>query len=158
MPMDPIIIRYATEDDLDELLGFEQQLIRAERPMDPTIRQGHVHYYDLRELLSTPDAALAVAETGGRLVASGYARARKARAYLDHEYYAYLGFMYTVPEFRGTGINRRIIEYLRQWALAAGLKELRLTVYDSNEPAIRAYEKAGFRKHIIEMRMESDDH
>lgn len=154
--MDPVIIRYATEDDLDELLAFEQQLISAERPMDPTIRQGHVNYYDIRELLGTPDAALAVAEAGGRLVASGYARARKARSYLDHEYYAYLGFMYTVPEFRGTGINQRIIEFLRQWALAAGLKELRLTVYDSNEPAIRAYEKAGFRKHIIEMRLQRD--
>lgn len=156
--MDPIIIRYATEDDLDELLQFEQQLIRAERPMDPTIRQGHVNYYDIRELINTPDAALAVAEAGGRLVASGYVRARKARAYLDHEYYAYLGFMYTVPGFRGTGINRRIIEFLRKWALAAGLKELRLTVYDSNEPAIRAYEKAGFRKHIIEMRLQGDDY
>ncbi len=156
--MDAITLRYATEDDLDELLQFEQELIRAERPMDPTIKCGPVNYYDIREMIQRPEVALVVAESEGRLLASGYARAMKARAYLDHEFYAYLGFMYTVPEYRGTGINRRIIEFLRQWALDSGLKELRLTVYDSNDPAIRAYEKAGFQKHIIEMRLCRDDY
>lgn len=155
--MDAIILRYATEDDLDELLQFEQELIRAERPMDPTIKPGPVTYYDLREMIHSAEVALVVAESKGRLLASGYARAMKARTYLDHEYYAYLGFMYTVPECRGSGINSRIIEFLRQWALDSGLRELRLTVYDSNEPAIRAYEKAGFNNHIIEMRLCRDD-
>ncbi|MGB5500466.1 MAG: GNAT family N-acetyltransferase, partial [Maribacter sp.] len=32
--------------------------------------------------------------------------------------------------------------------------EIRLTVYDENHAAIRAYEKVGFKKHIIEMRLQ----
>jgi len=67
--------------------------------------------------------------------------------------YAYLGFMYTVPEFRGLGVNQRIIEALKKWALTKGLIEIRLTVYGDNIPALRAYEKAGFVKHIVEMRI-----
>ncbi len=151
--MDAIIIREATPDDLEELLLFEQELITAERPMDPTIREGKLHYYPLEEWIGDPEIGLVVAEQNGKLVGSGYARARRARPYLDHEYYAYLGFMYTVPEYRGQGVNRMIIEALRGWARSRGLQELRLTVYDTNTPAMRAYEKAGFSKHILEMRM-----
>ncbi len=152
--MEGIRIRRATTADLWTLLIFEQELIKAERPMDPTIRKPPVRYYELEEMTSDPNLALLVADIDGQVVACGYARAKKARAYLDHEYYAYLGFMYTIPEYRGKGINRMIIASLREWALARGLKELRLTVYDTNDPAIRAYEKVGFKKHIIEMRLE----
>jgi GNAT superfamily N-acetyltransferase len=90
-------------------------------------------------------------------VGSGYARPKPARSYLDHEYYAYLGFMYTVPEFRGKGVNRKILTALREWSLDKGFRELRLTVYETNTQAIRAYEKAGFQKHIVEMRLEDPD-
>jgi len=154
--MNGIRIRKAAMDDLDELLLFEKKLIITERPMDPTIREDPVHYYPLEEWIQDPEIELLVAEMGGRLVGSGYARARRARPYLNHEYYAYLGFMYTVPEFRGRGINRMIIENLRKWSHSRGLRELRLTVYNTNTSAILAYEKAGFKKHILEMRMESD--
>ena len=63
------------------------------------------------------------------------------------------GFMYTAPSFRGSGINARIIDVLKDWALTKGLREIRLTVYEDNLAAIRAYEKYGFKKHLIEMRL-----
>ncbi len=153
--MDEIRTRPATPGDLVLLQKFQQELIKAERPMDPTIRKDPVQYYDLEEMIANPEMAVVVAETGGRVVGSGYAQARKARSYLDHEYYAYLGFMYTLPEYRGMGVNRRILDALTAWAKSKGLHELRLTVYDTNQPAIRAYEKAGFVKHIVEMRLGS---
>ena len=40
-------VRKATLDDLPTLLEFEQGLIEAERPMDPTIRSGNISYYDI---------------------------------------------------------------------------------------------------------------
>ena len=156
--MNEIRIRRARQEDLEVLLGFEQELIKAERPMDPTIRKGKVHYYDIQEMLTAPDVALMVAVAGGRLVGCGYARPKPARSYLDHQYYAYLGFMYTIPEYRGKGVNRKIVAALREWSNASGFRELRLTVYDTNTQAIRAYEKAGFQKHIVEMRLEDPDH
>ncbi|MBT8311993.1 MAG: GNAT family N-acetyltransferase, partial [Flavobacteriaceae bacterium] len=127
--------------------------IEAERPFDPTIRQPPVKYYDLKALLLDEHVGVFVAEYNGMLVSSGYGMARKARSYLDHEEYAYLGFMYTLPEYRGKGINQRILRALQDWAKSMGLIELRLTVYEDNLPAVKAYEKAGFRKHIIEMRL-----
>lgn len=148
-----IIIRHAHLGDLEVLLRFEQGIIEAERPYDTTIKPDPVSYYDLRELLLSEEAAIVVAESDAQVVASGFVRIREARHYLDHEKYAYLGFMYTEPSFRGSGINALIIAALKDWALAKGLHEIRLTVYEDNLAAIRAYEKQGFKKHLIEMRL-----
>jgi RimJ/RimL family protein N-acetyltransferase len=58
-----ITIRPATIADLPTLLRFEQGVISAERPMDPTIQDGPIHYYDLDKMLASPHIHLVVAET-----------------------------------------------------------------------------------------------
>ena len=151
--MEGLIIRDATVEDLPVLKAFEQELIKAERPFDPTIRQDPISYYDLEEYVKDDEVKVVVAEIEGTLVSSGYAYARPARTYLDHEEYAYLGFMYTQPEYRGRGLNQKIIQVLMDWAKDNDLKEVRLTVYNENVPAIKAYEKVGFREHLNEMRL-----
>jgi len=147
-----IRIRPATTADLPALLRFEQGVIAAERPMDPTIKESPIHYYDLPAMLASPDIQLLVAELDGNLIASGYARIETGRLYLKHTHHAYLGFMYVDPAHRGKGINRLIIDSLRQWAYTHNITELRLDVYVVNEAAIRAYEKAGFQPHLLQMR------
>jgi ribosomal protein S18 acetylase RimI-like enzyme len=148
-----ITIREAVREDLPVLLKFEQRLIEAERPMDPTIRKGELHYYDIGAFIEDKEVKVLVAEVDGQIVSSGYGIAKSTRPYLDHDQYAHLGFMYTLPEFRGRGINGMIIESLKEWAGQKGLREVRLTVYQENEPAIASYEKSGFQKHLIEMRL-----
>ncbi|MEM6894284.1 MAG: GNAT family N-acetyltransferase [Bacteroidota bacterium] len=148
------IIREATLNDLSVLKDFEQEIITAERPMDPTLKPGKISYYDLAEYIENENKCVLVAESNGELIASGYAVPKNARHYLQHDTYAYLGFMYTVPKWRGKGVNKAIVEGLKDWSKAAGYTEIRLTVYDTNPAAIRAYEKAGFKKHLIEMRLE----
>lgn len=152
-----IQIRPAAPGDLETLHRFEQDLIAAERPLDPTIKPGPIHYYDLAAMIASPDIQLVVAELvtpdpATQLVASGYARIETARHYLRHGVHAYLGFMYVLPAHRGQGINTLIIEALRQWARSRGITELRLDVYQTNTAAIRAYQKAGFISHILHMR------
>lgn len=151
--MAQINIREANMGDLNQLLQLEQRLIKAERPFDPTIEKDPVTYYNLEAMLKDEGYYVLVAESENVIVSSGYATTKSARPYLDHSVYAYLGFMYTLQEFRGRGINQRIVKRLVAWAHAKGLKEIRLTVYEENLPAIRAYEKSGFYKHLIEMRI-----
>ena len=147
-----ILIRAATTADIPTLLRFEQGVITAERPMDPTIKEGPIHYYNLPAMIASPDVHLLVAEHDGTLVGSGYARIDPARHYLNHTHHAYLGFMYVDPAHRGKGVNQLIIHHLAEWARSRNLTELRLDVYTVNEPAIRAYEKAGFTRHLLQMR------
>ena len=151
--MDTIHIRSATQNDLKVLRTFEQGVIKAERPYDVTLDADPITYYNLGELIQNDNALVVVAETNGTVIASGFALVKPAKHYLDHDHFAYLGFMYTRPEYRGKGVNARIVERLKQWSYAKGLKEIRLTVYNDNQSAIKAYEKVGFKKHIITMRL-----
>lgn len=154
--MGEITIRTATLSDLDVLLAFEQELIKAERPFDKTIRKDPVCYYDLKGMILDNEIAVVVAEIDGTIVSCGSAVIKIARPYLNHKEYVNFGFMYTLPDYRGLRINKMILDKLRIWALSKGFKEMRLTVYSDNIPAIRAYEKAGFESHIIEMRIPED--
>jgi ribosomal protein S18 acetylase RimI-like enzyme len=151
--MEEIIIRTATLNDIGTLLQFEQGVIAAERPFDSTLKDDPINYYDLGNLIKSSDAEVVVAETNKELIGSGYALIKDAQAFLKHKQYAYLGFMYVKPAFRGQGINKKIIEALKQWAVSKGLTEMRLEVYMGNTAAIKAYDKVGFTSHLLEMRM-----
>lgn len=155
--MNDFIVRTARLEDLEVLLEFEQGIIKAERPMDPTLAADPISYYDISELIHSDDAEVIVVEHDSEVIASGYAKIKKAPDYLDHKSYSYLGFMYTRPDFRGKGVNKLIVDELRKWSISKGLKEIRLTVYDDNIAAFKAYEKVGFKKHLIEMRLTDFD-
>ncbi|WP_127141077.1 GNAT family N-acetyltransferase [Flagellimonas marinaquae] len=154
MTLPKVTVRAASLDDLPVLLNFEQEIIKAERPFDVTIKSGTISYYDIGDMIQDTESHVVVAEAEGKIIASGYAIPKQARHYLNHEWYAYLGFMYTDVAYRGMGINGQIVEELKQWSYAKGFQEIRLTVYNDNVSAIHAYEKVGFKKHIIEMRLE----
>ena len=148
-----LLIRPATMDDMHTLLQFEQGVIAAERPFDPTLKDDPINYYDLEGMIAADHIQLLVAETEGTLIASGYARIEAAKPYLDHQQHAYLGFMYVAPAYRGRGINKKIINALGAWAIKKGIQEMRLEVYHENLPAIKAYKKIGFSNLLIQMRM-----
>ena len=57
------------------------------------------------------------------------------------------------PNTGEKGVNKKIIAALAAWSAAENITELRLDVYQHNEAAIKAYEKVGFVKHMIEMRL-----
>lgn len=149
-----ITIRPATPADLPTLLEFEKGIIATERPFDPTLKKGEIHYYDLLQLIQSPEAEVLVAEVEGQLVASGFVKILKGEPYQAFERYGYLGFMYTVPAFRGKGTNKMILQQLATWAKSKNLTELRLEVYDENAVAKTAYLKAGFTPDLLKMRME----
>jgi GNAT superfamily N-acetyltransferase len=151
--MHNITIRKAHPDDLKILLEFEQGIITAERPFDPTLKEGKIHYYNIEKMISASHIEVLVAVADSKVIGSGYARLEAAKPYLNHETYAYLGFMYTDPNHRGKGVNSKIIEALKDWCRSKDILELRLDVYNDNAPAIKAYEKVGFKKHLINMRM-----
>jgi GNAT superfamily N-acetyltransferase len=152
-----VTIRQATSGDLAALLQFQQGVVEAERPFDPTLKDGSIHYYDIAALVSSPDVHFLVAESGPDLVGCGFARIEAAKHYLKHPTHAYLGLMYVDPTHRGQSVNRKIIDALKTWCRARQISELRLDVYSGNRAAIRAYQKAGFAEHLLEMRLGLSD-
>ncbi|MGU3375322.1 GNAT family N-acetyltransferase [Chryseobacterium sp. M5A1_1a] len=148
--------REATKEDLKILLEFEQGIVSAERPFNSTLIDGEIHYYDLNEFIQSPDATLIVVEDNNEIVASGYALIKKTeKDYNNFKSYAYLGFMFVKPEYRGKGINKLITNELVNWAKSRNISEVRLDVYAQNDSAIKAYEKAGFEPLLLTMRLKS---
>ncbi len=152
-----IKVRKAKLADLKSLLPFEQLIIQAERPYDSTLRPDPISYYDISQLINGQDSVVYVAELDGNIIASGYAKSMAAKDYYLHDRYAYLGMICVLPEFRGQRILDMIIKPLIKWSAENGLHEIRLEVYDSNRNAIKAYERLGFKKNIIEMRYTGND-
>jgi len=152
--MEHVTIRTATLDDLDTLLDFEQNVVSAERPFDPTLKSEGAYYYDIKHLIEAPHIELVVALSRAEIIGSGYARIEESKVYLKHQKHAYLGFMFVKPDHRGKGVNQKVIAALQEWAVTKNVTEFRLDVYQDNLPAIKAYEKIGFAKLMIEMRME----
>jgi ribosomal protein S18 acetylase RimI-like enzyme len=151
--MDEINIREAILGDESILLEFEQKVLESERPYNPVIKPFGAFYYDLGNLLADNKSHLLVAEVCGRVVGSGYAQIRASKQSLNHAVHSYLGFMYVVPECRGRGVNKSILEKLIKWSKSHGITDCYLDVYSENEGAIRAYEKVGFKKSMIEMKL-----
>lgn len=148
-----IKLRHATEGDLPALLEFEQGVVTAERPYNPTLIEGEIHYYNLNSLIDSENAALIVAEDEENIIASGYALIKSTeKDYYNFDRYAYLGFMYVKPEYRGKGVNKLILDELTNWSRDQGVSEIRLEVYSDNVPAVKAYEKAEFEPLILLMR------
>lgn len=146
-----INIRSAKLNDMDTLLEFEQGIIAAERPYDNYLKDDPISYYDLEGLILSKTAAVLVAEVEHNIVGSGYAQIRKSESYVKHDRHSYLGFMYVDPSFRGKGINKLILDALKEWSLSRKVYHLSLDVYADNKMAIRAYEKAGFKNNLVEM-------
>ncbi|WP_218597986.1 GNAT family N-acetyltransferase [Polaribacter sp. NJDZ03] len=151
--MNKITIRTASLKDLETLLEFEQGVVAAEKPLDPFLGDGKLSYYNIPELISNKDIYFIVAVSNDQLVASGYLRIENSKHYHKNPKHGYIGFIFVKPAFRGNKISNLILESLKGWAVKNDLKELRLDVYSNNSAAIKSYERFGFTKILVNMKM-----
>lgn len=152
--MTVVTTREARKEDLETLLEFEQGVIEAERPFDSSLKEGKISYYNLKEMIFAENVHLIVAIIEDEIVGSGYLKIERSRSYRKNELNGYIGFMYVKPNFRGKRISSVILESLKDWAKKQELKELRLDVYKENLGAIKSYERFGFNKSLINMKMD----
>jgi ribosomal protein S18 acetylase RimI-like enzyme len=146
-----MILRPATLQDLATLRVFEQGVIAAERPFALNLKAGDIYYYDIEALIKDDCSALIVAEQEGALLACGYAKLQDSKPHIHPDKYAYLGFMYVVPQQRGKQIIDKVIQALITWASDQGVSAFELDVYSSNESAFRAYKRLGFEPNLVQM-------
>ncbi|MFT5611969.1 MAG: ribosomal protein S18 acetylase RimI-like enzyme [Polaribacter sp.] len=146
-----MILRLAQLQDLATLRVFEQGVIAAERPFALNLKVGDLYYYDIEALIKDDCSALTVAEQDGELLACGYAKLQDSKPHIHPDKYAYLGFMYVVPQQRGKQIIDKVIKALITWASDQGVSAFELDVYSTNESAIRAYQRLGFKPNLVQM-------
>ncbi|KZN29696.1 GNAT family N-acetyltransferase [Pseudoalteromonas luteoviolacea] len=155
MNKNEIQLRPANSLDKKALLILEQAVVEAERPFNPQIRS-KACYYDLEDLLENDLSHVIVALHNEEIIATGYVQIRTSKKSLTHNKHGYLGFMFVSPEYRGHGLNQRIIKTLMNWAESKGIYDFYLDVYKDNEAAIKAYEKLGFEPSLLEMKVNTE--
>lgn len=124
-PSDPRVIDLMNAQQR-ELRALYQDTDERTEPFDPAI-------------LSGEGSALVAVEEDGRLLACGALKRIE-------EDTAEVKRMYTLPEARGRGLGRQILNGLIERGRSLGFRRLVLETGDLQAEAIRLYESAGFRR------------
>jgi GNAT superfamily N-acetyltransferase len=134
-------IRPATPDDIDVLVGFTLAEARdaERRTLDiDGARRGVRGAFD-----SPPRATYWVAQTGAGRVVGSTSVVTEWSNFLGGDYW-WVQSLYILPEHRGQGLVDLLLAHLSAQAVAAGAIDLRLYGYNTNERALRAYQRCGF--------------
>lgn len=102
--------------------------------------------------LQGEDRAAFLAEEGG--VAIGFVTAQIARPespLLQPSVVGRIGSIGVVERMRGRGVGSALLDLAEQWARSNGATDIRLTVWQFNESAVRLYQALGYEIRAFEM-------
>jgi GNAT superfamily N-acetyltransferase len=157
--MDPVI-RLAEERDLPALGRLGAQLVRAHHDFDrarfiapgPQVEEGYAWF--LGTQLEEADVVIYVAELDGAVIGYAYAG---MEPHSWKELRAPAGFIHDLlvdPPHRGRGIATRLLEAAAAWLEEHGAPRVMLWTAQNNPAAQRLFERAGFRRTMVEMTRE----
>ena len=130
----------------------------AERFIAPTRGTPAGYASFLGTQLGQRDVAVLVAEEDGRVI--GYAWATIE----GHDYMTLRGpagvlqDIVVDPTTRGRGVGRRLLEETLAWLRSRAAPRVVLSTAERNEPAQRLFASMGFRRTMVEMTRELDEH
>ena len=134
-----ITLRPATIDDVGLIVDFIRQLADYEKMVDEVVT-------DEDQLRQSLFGERRVAE----VVIASYEGEPAGFALFFHNFSTFLGRpgiyledLFVIPAHRGHGIGKVLLSYLARLAVERGCGRLEWWVLDSNEPAIRFYERLG---------------
>jgi ribosomal-protein-alanine N-acetyltransferase len=148
-----MFIREATEDDLSNILNLQKELMKVEDAFNSFARS-NTNYTkeDILEYIKNDSYYFLIAEENSKIIACGFCTTQEGKLWNMNEVIGYIGFMVTIPKFRGKGIGHKIIEKLIKYLEQLEIKEIELCVYPQNKDAIQFYEKANFKPFTLNMR------
>ena len=133
------VLRFATADDVGLIIDFIRQLADYEKMVDEVVT-------DEDQLRQSLFGERRVAE----VVIASYDGEPAGFALFFHNFSTFLGRpgiyvedLFVIPALRGHGIGKILLSYLARLAVERGCGRLEWWVLDSNEPAIRFYERLG---------------
>lgn len=135
----PVSIRSATPDDADLVFRFIRELAvyeRLEHEVVGTAQSVQEHLFG-----PNPKVFALIAEEQERPI--GFALYFYSYSTFLTRHGIYLEDLYVVPEARGKGAGKALLQRIAQIAVAEGCGRFEWSVLDWNEPSIRFYESLG---------------
>ncbi|KEO82324.1 GNAT family N-acetyltransferase [Tumebacillus flagellatus] len=142
-------IRSAIAPDAEQLSEVRVQIDGETENMDREAGEGFLDVPGFQQIIQEdtelPRNLFLVAVAGERIV--GYSRC--AGTYLKRSAHKVEFGVCVLQEFWGCGIGKRLLQESIAWADAHGIRKITLHVLETNEKAIRLYEKLGFEREGI---------
>ncbi len=123
-----------------------------DRRRDPAFAADH--WRDVQHRCAEMHGIFLVAEDGGRPVGWAFAHDTPGHLFVvePQRRHGSIAELFVVPQARGKGLGRALIEGCEAWARERGHQLLTLGVLAGNARAIRAYEGAGFTPYTLILR------
>jgi len=144
--------------DEPAILAFINGLQDYEAAFEPDRRRDPnfaiEHWRELQHRCAEKHGIMLIAEEGGKAVGWAFAHDEKAEVFVvePERSHGFLAELFLMPEARGKGLGRALIEGCEAWARGRGHKLLTVGVLAKNPAAIRAYEVARYAPYIAIMR------
>jgi GNAT superfamily N-acetyltransferase len=144
--------------DENAILGFINGLQDYEAGFEPDRRRDPnwavEHWRELQHRCAEKHGVMLIAEYDGKPVGWAFAHDAHAEIFVIEKdrHHGFLAELYVVPEARGKGHGRALIEGCEGWARGRGHRLLQVGVLAGNGRAIRSYEGAGYSPYAITMR------
>ncbi len=135
------IIREAVKEDIDTLVTFTLEEAREAEgtELDPVaVGRGVQAAFE-----DPPLAAYWVAEAPNNCVAGSTSVVTEWSDFRGGHYW-WIQSLFILPEHRGTGLVRLLLDHITVVAKAHGALDVRLYAHNANERALRAYRRCGF--------------
>jgi GNAT superfamily N-acetyltransferase len=112
------------------------------------------HWRDLQRRRTKKHGIMLIAQDAGQPVGWAFAHDEIGELFVveAERRHGYLAEIFVVPEARGRGLGRALMEGCEAWARKRGHRLLTIGVLAKNPSAIRAYEGAGYTPYGIMMR------
>lgn len=146
----PVLRGFDFQADADTVCSFQRETYELNFPdfrYTPAFLRAF--RYDLQRSSLNPDHGLFVLEEGGAVVGFIWI-AIVENSWLD-ERYGYINNIYVAPERRGQGLAGELMRQGEKYLYARGIRELRLTVTQSNASAVALYQACGYEVERWEM-------
>lgn len=158
----PVSIRRATPADLHTIGRLGALLVSTHHDFDPrrfiaaTPKTEDAYGSFLGSQLEEPNVLVLVAETDGKVVGYTYAGV-EGRDYMSLRGPA--GVLYDIvvdPPHRNHGLGRKLLDATLDALRLGGAGQIVLSTAERNDPAQHLFERAGFRRTMIEMTRDLD--
>lgn len=145
--MKDILIRKATENDLEEVLEMADQLTAAGFPYDREVDlksahtpEGRMYYQE--KILSASNTCF-IAEINREIIGFALAEKKEVPPFRTVKV-AELNELFVKDQYRNKGIGKMLIDYFLNWAKKSGADKGTVSVYFMNERGIEFYKREGF--------------
>ena len=144
--------------DEPAILSFINGLQDYEAAFEPDRRRdpnfAADHWRDLQHRCAEKHGIMLIAELSAKAVGWAFAHDEKAEVFVvePERTHGFLAELFLLPEARGKGLGRALIEGCEAWARERGHRLLTVGVLAKNPTAIRAYEGVGYSPYVTIMR------